>query len=74
MWQIEVMKSLTKRTIFHLHANSSIISKPQFCTKHIYYYGLTLKPPDYHTTSIPIAEIVNSDQGSEITEYRQFVT
>ena len=36
--QIEVMKSLTKSIILHLDATGSIISKPQFCTKPIYYW------------------------------------
>ena len=44
--QIEVMKSLTKGIILHLDATGTIISKPQFCTKSVNYYALTLQHPD----------------------------
>ena len=52
--QIEVMKSLTKGIILHLNATGSIISKPQFCTKSVYYYAQTLQHTDYHIAPIPV--------------------
>ncbi|KAI6655862.1 hypothetical protein LOD99_1596 [Oopsacas minuta] len=68
--QIEVLKYLTKDIVLHLDATGSIIRKPQFCTKSIYYYALTLQHPDYHITPIPVAEMISSDQGAaEITHF-----
>ena len=68
--QIEVMKSLTKSIILYLDATGSIISKPQFCMKPIYYYAPTLQHPDYQITFIPVAEMISSDQGTaEITHF-----
>ncbi|KAI6648569.1 hypothetical protein LOD99_8049 [Oopsacas minuta] len=68
--QIEVLKYLTKDIVLHFNATGSIIRKPQFFTKSIYYYSLTLQHPDYHITPIPVAEMISSDQGTaEITHF-----
>ena len=70
MQQIELLKLLNKGIILHLDATGSLISKPQSCTKPIYYYALTLQHPDYHTSPIPVAEMISSDHGTaEISHF-----
>ena len=67
--QIEVMKVLSN-IVLHLDATGSIVRKPEFCTKPIFYYALTLKHPDYKISPIPVAEMISSDQGTaEITHF-----
>ena len=64
------MKSLTKGIILHLDATGSITSKPQFCTKSVYYYALTLQHPDYQIAPILVAEMTGGIMSKSCDESR----